>query len=252
LVQFLPLKARSNLCHAHQQLDPAFSLLTQAGIIAKVTWGKPRNPQDLALLCLYRGRLLSSEGLLPFPEQEEPEAEVIEVQEIHLGPEELVAKFYQLWDHTKPEPTKKELVQAKELIEQHGPAKAKDLVPLVVNRLRKEWPEAKRFGAAEKYFAEVATEYDRQQATTRRKKDQADCDREDRERVRKERECEKEFRATWQPVWDAAPQAEQDEIREKVKAKNAFYREGKLASFFEHECLKELAQRRAMPQEEPR
>jgi hypothetical protein len=245
LVQFLPLKPRSKLALAHQQLDKAFDLLIHADILRKVIWGKPKNPKDLAKLCLHRGERLSSDSVVTLPGlDEEDEAEVIEVREIHITPEELVAQFYQLWDHTKPSIKPAESHQAKELIDKYGPDMAKALIPKVVQRMKKKWPEAKTFGATSRYVEEVAAEYDRQEKAAEAKCKAAERDREERQKHQEQREAEKQFQATWQPVWAAAPQSERDEIREKVKAKNAFYREGKLAVFFELDCLREFSRRR--------
>ena len=84
---------------------------------------------------------------------------------------QLVRQFYQLWSgdtFTKPSP--KELILARELIERHGRTKLHALLPLVVKRLKDQWPDAKTFSAAARYLPEVNAEYERKQAVVQREK----------------------------------------------------------------------------------
>jgi hypothetical protein len=243
LVQFLPLKPMRKLSYAHRQLDQAFDLLIRAGFLKEVAWEQSRLPRDLALLRLYRGKQFASEGLLPFHEADDA-GEAIEVREIHLRPEELVAQFYELWSQTKPAVKPGEKQQARDLIEKYGPERAKEFIPLIVKRMKMKFPDAKTFGATTRYVDEVAADYERQERARLAKEKATEEARKEREADEKKRGEEKEFRAAWIPVWANAPQAEREEIETQLKAKNPYYRDGMLPSFFELECLQELARRR--------
>jgi hypothetical protein len=113
----------------------------------------------------------------------------IEVKELrNQKPPEwmIVAEFYQTWKgNDSYQPTKKELEQARQIVEQHGFKKAKDLMSRVVKRLEKQWPDAKTFGAIAKYLPDVLNDYDR---------DQSRIEREQQEQLRRKQEREERRR----------------------------------------------------------
>jgi hypothetical protein len=247
LAKFLPVRPERYRSRARQQLEPAFKLLRATKVLKETAWAKSK--AGLAQLHLYRGATLSLTGdpaQIGFRLLEEDFAEGMEVKELRnlKGPEwTLVTDFYQLWaGNTNSRPTSKELEQAAELIAQHGQAKARALIPLVVKRLKEKWPDAKSFGAIARYLPVVAGEYDRQQWNLeKRKQEQLQEQQEWEEAARKAKE-----RAALQAVWETLPQEEREGIRTLVLA-------GQPQSLAKHPglvdklCLTELAKRRSEP-----
>ena len=169
LVQFLPIKAERYRSSARNQLDPALQLLTDARIIAAAEWCPSKN--GLGLLALYRGPLLASAASPESPSLPalplDDHLGTMQVQELcNLKPAEssLVSDFYRLWNGgTHVKPTAKELEQAKVLISQVGEAKAKKVLPILVKKLKVQWPEAKTFAAAAYYVSDAVRDLERQQ-----------------------------------------------------------------------------------------
>jgi hypothetical protein len=246
LAQFLPVKLERYRSDARRQLEPAFKLLALADVINGAVWSDSKS--GLALLHIERGEKLSaSRTKVPLPLQltEDEYMGTLEVKELrNLKPPEwsIVGEFYRLWSGSETHrPTKKELEEARKLVEQHGPKKAKDLIVRVVTKLKSRWPEAKTFGAAQKYFLEVAVEYDRDQ-------DRLDHDQQEqlrRLKEREERELEQQeqdrLEAAWRPVWESLAETEREEIRQGVIGKHPFLRS--VPKMVERLCLAELARR---------
>jgi hypothetical protein len=245
LAQFLPVKPEKYRSQAKRQLEQAFELLQNIGILDSVTWTDAKS--GIAQLHLYRGPNLTpskEQSKLPIAFTEEEFSGSLEVKELRTQkPAEwgIVADFYRLWEGaTDAKPTAKELEQAQGMIEQHGHRKAKDLVAKAVKRMKDLWPEAKTFGAMQKYLPQVSDEYD----AAERKKEQEHQEqlRIQREREEREREAARQatFAATWQPVWDGLPASERDAIRESILASKRFLE--KTPSLLERMCLARLAE----------
>jgi hypothetical protein len=249
LVQFLPVKAERYRSDAKRQLEHAFALLTRLQILEKVVWTDSK--AGLAQLHLYRGTNLTSHkdrSQLPLAFMDEDFDGSLEVSEIRtLNPPEwgIVTDFYRLWQGTSDaQPTKPELAQAKEIIDRYGQAKAKDLIRRLVKKLKERWPEAKAFGAIQRYLPEVSDEFD---AAERRKHREQEEDlkrrREDERREAEDAEREK-FRAAWQPVWDRLSDEKKDSIRRSLAEKFRM----KLPPTLEADlCLARLAQEEGAP-----
>ena len=140
-------------------------------------------------------------------------------------------------------PTKKELGQARELVERHGQAKARSLVQLAVKKLRERWPEAKTFGGVGRYLDEVAAEYDREQGRLEAERAGAGPPP-----ARAggpsggSRPCASGSRPPWRAAWDDLPAAEREEIRRAVVAGKPYLE--RAPRMVEGLCLEELARRR--------
>lgn len=247
LAQFLPVKLERYRSSARRQLDPAFKLLELADVIEGAAWSDSKS--GLALLHIHRGENLAAARMqapLPLHLTEDEYTGGIEVKELRTpktAESALVAEFYRLWTgDEKPRPTKKELEQAEQILARYGPKKAKELIARVAARLKARWPEAKTFGAAQKYLPEVAVEYDRDQDRLEREQQEQvrrQKDREERERDRQEQE---RIEAAWKPVWESLSTLEQEQIRQAVIGERAFLRS--VPKFVERMCLAELARRR--------
>jgi hypothetical protein len=252
LAQFLPVKLERYRSDARRQLDPAFKLLALADVIEGAAWTESKS--GLALLKIGRGKKLSGariQASIPLHLTEDDYTGSIEVRELrNLKPPEwsIVTDFYRQWTGDENHrPTKKELEQAKLMIEQHGPKKAKDLIGRVVVKLKSRWPEAKTFGATQKYLPEVASAYDRdQERIDREQQDQLRRQREREERDREQKEQER-IEATWRPIWEQSSEADREEIRLGIIGEHTFLRS--MPKLVERLCLAELARRRETPEE---
>ena len=71
--------------------------------------------------------------------------------------------------------------QARGLIAQYGPTKARDLIPRVVRLLKDQWPDAKTFGSITKYASDAAADYDRDQHRLEREREEQLQEEQDRE-----------------------------------------------------------------------
>lgn len=260
LVQFLPVKPEAHPSQAKQQLGPALGLLTESGVIEGVHWTQSKD--GLPQLVFQRGRRLapsltpsasSTSGSLASRATErdlpalafvdDDEASHVEVEEQRtIKPPEwtAVVEFYKAWsgkDHARP--TRKELENARALIDQYGPSKLRALTALAVKRMKTKWPDAKTFGSLNRYLTEAAEEYDREQK-------RLEIDRQDQNRRRKvkdqaEQDAERQaaFDAQWRPHWEALEPSDRDAIRQKVVGSNLFLT--RAPRILESLCYAELA-----------
>lgn len=244
LAQFLPVRPERYLSDAKRQMEPAFALLAETGVLAEASWEDGKN--TLSQLRLYRGPVLQ-EAKHPVLQDSgdllDDMAESFKIQEIRnlKTPEShLVTQFYQLWTGTKSyRPTQKELAQASEVIAQHGKGKAIALLPRVIERLKMHWPDAKAFAAFVRYFPEVAADSERQEHIREQEREK---ERLEREAVLKREASRRELDHKWRPVWDLLSPGEQDDIRAAVLKKSPLL--AKSPSTFARLCLGELARRR--------
>lgn len=247
LVQFLPIKPERHSGQARQQLGTALKLLTSLHVIAEAVWAESRD--GLAQLHFHRGKHLTpptdrGPSALPFLEEF---AHAIEVEELRtLKPPEwtLVVDFYRLWAGLDAyRPTRRELEQARALLEQYGPTKLRALLQIVVKRLKEKWPDAKTFGFIQRYIPEAALAYDRDQKHL----EQVRRDQLRRLKVREEQERQQreqaQFEATWKPRRERLSESEHDAIRRQVIGQNAFFE--RMPRIVETLCREELARRTA-------
>jgi hypothetical protein len=246
LAQFLPVKLERYRSDARRQLDPAFKLLELADVIEEASWADSKS--GLAMLKIGRGKKLSAPRIqapIPLHLAEDDYTGSIDVRELrNRKPPEwsMVADFYRQWSGDEMHrPTKKELEQARLMIEQHGAKKARELVGRVVAKLKSRWPEAKTFGAAQKYMPEVSAAYDRDQERIER--EQQEYLRRQREREERDREQNEQERieATWRPVWESLPEAEMEELRQGVIGLHPYL--ASMPKLVEKLCMAELDRR---------
>ncbi|MBI1902937.1 MAG: hypothetical protein HYS13_17710 [Planctomycetia bacterium] len=244
LAQFMPLRPKRHFSEAQRQLDPAFRLLAAQKVLRDAVW--QRKPAVVAELRLRPGeRLATRSRLLPGGAIQEQFANAFQVRELrNLQPPEwgIVRDFYERWaPEVEHRPTPKELALARLLIDEHGQAKAKSVVPVVVASLRQRWPEAKTFGAIVPYLPDAIREVEGTEQRTRDRRRNARRMREEEEARSREKERQTVFRLRWQPRWQALSEADRHEIESAVLKGNPHLR--KAPGILESLCLRELAQR---------
>jgi hypothetical protein len=255
LAQFLPIRSEAHRSQARHQLDPALTLLAAMGVIETTTWSMSKD--GLVQLQFHRGSRLvpprdKEAEQIPLAFMEDRLTDVVEVEELRtLRPPEwlIVTDFYRLWlKQENHRPTKKELVQARELIALHGQTKLKALIQLVVKRMRKKWPDAKTFGSVTRYLDEVVDEYERDQRRIEQERQEQLRRKREREEGDRQRIEQERFEATWRPVWEGLPEHERENLRRGILDKNPFLT--RVPRMVESLCLEELARRRE-PQRAP-
>lgn len=245
LAQFLPIRPERYLSDAQRQLEPALGLLRETRLTGRVRWQK--RAEDLALLEFDRGNRLQQESRQrQIRPDEAPELDSqFSVTEIRQDPDaELINSFYRLWrGETQPLPQQRpsEILLARQLLSQHGRSRVKAMLPLVVDRLREKWPDAKTFLAIESYLPQVLADFDvRELQRARRQKRLREQQQEARLSVELASK-RKQFEARWLPVWNELPAQEQESLRKQIESSNPMFRltPGILLS----RCLEALAQR---------
>lgn len=248
LAQFLPVAPERYHSQAVQQLDPAFQLLMKAGVIKNVNWTTGKNEQ--AQIHLYRGAWLAplanpDQSILPLLDDDlTGNVAVHELRNLESVEAVIVRDFYRLWTGTEnARPTKQEVAQAAEIAEQHGAAKAKALIPLIVAQMKDNWPGAKSFGAVMKYLPDALQDYDRQQRQREHRKQMELQEQQERDKVAREAKD----RAALKAIWDAMPMKDQEKIRQAVlTSSHPSLKLQKRPALLDGFCLTELGRQRGL------
>jgi dTMP kinase len=159
----------------------------------------------------------------------------------------LVAEFYRLRGlGSAAVPGPRDLEQAQALLREQGEEKAKALLAHLAAVVRKEWPDCRSFsGAAQKYLPDalrlLAHERGRQ---ARREADEEARRREANEEARRRAE-QQQFRADWEPAWQALAEADREAVRAAVLARYPHL--ACTRALLEEQCVRELARRAALP-----
>jgi hypothetical protein len=214
-------------------------------LIGGVSWA--RKKEAVAQLAIQPGALLArnspnSVPSSPIEENRDAAIQVTELRNLRPPESELVCDFYRRWLNSEAyQPTANELTYARQIVARYGRAKAKAIIPLVVEQLRTNWPEAKTFKAIDRYLPDASRDYDRlrrRESARRRELQQAA----QREHQRKESElARQQLQARWQPAWEKLSRAEQQQLRTLVLSRNRLLE--KLPSVWHFKCLEELARR---------
>jgi hypothetical protein len=246
LVQFLPVKPERHASQARQQLGPALALLQELGVIDQAVWAESRD--GLAQLQFHRGKHLEpprepDQAALAYSEEFAGTVEVEELRTVKPPEWAAVAEFYKLWSGDEnPRPTRRELEQARQLVEQYGPSKLRALVALAVKKMKARWPEAKTFGGLNRYLAEAVADYDRDQRRVEQERQEDARRRRERDEQGRQQAQQARFEADWRPAWEALAEPEREEIRRSVLGPNPFLE--RMPRMVESLCLEELARRR--------
>lgn len=247
LAKLLPVRTERYLSDARKQLGLAVELLTQAGVITAAHWAENRG--GTIQLQFSRGPVLRSSRTQVaqrspvLTEQAFGTVQVDEIRSPQTTESLLVRQFYQLWSQdTFTKPTPKEISLARDIIEQYGRTKLYALLPLVVKRLKDEWPEAKTFGAVARYLPEVNEQYDRKQQIADRRKDEHLRQQAEQEREKQKHAQQRQLLAQWQPVWESLTDADQERIRSDIRQRWPHI--ARLPETFDRYCIQQLARDR--------
>jgi hypothetical protein len=243
LVKFVPARLERYASDAKRQLQPAFDVLVESGVLAGVHWLQSRKGAPQIVLC--RGPLLAR----PQAHRGAREDDVADVAEEDFvlrkienvrSPEwRVVAEFHRLWGRDC-RPSKGEMAAAGELLGRHGREQIRAVLPSVVRRMRQQWPDAKTFGAAARYLdAAVAERLRHADALRARRQEEAQQQNEQEESDRRAQE-----RDGLKPLWQSLSEAEREAVRRHVLAGQPRSL-AKHPALLERFCLEELRRRRA-------
>ena len=154
----------------------------------------------------------------------------------------LAAAFYEARGMPGLTPGPRDLEQALALLRDHGPDKARALIPLLAKVVRAEWPDCRSFsGAAQKYLPDAlkALDADRQRHS-RREEDEARR-RQEQEELTRQRAERHQFRAAWEPAWQALTDAEREAVRQAVLERHPLL--AGTRALLEEQCWRELSRR---------
>ena len=210
-MRFIPVRTERYLSHAKHQLQPAFDLLIEAGVLGKVQWIESKG--GLPQILLYRGSLLSRGSPVAEAMDIGEEDFVLDrIEDVQLPEWKLVASFHEAWGNDSFTPSKAELDLARELLATHGEPTMQELLPKVVKRLKLRWSDAKSFCAISRYLPEVIQDWQRE----KRRIDQERQGEKQQEESRKQAVKNAQDRAVLKALWESLPSSEQDAIRSHV------------------------------------
>lgn len=157
LCSYLPIAVKATPSQAQDQLKRVFEVLRTYDIVRNVTWSR-NSTGELMLTVVVGDKLRTSKT--PSSTLDGEPCEIISVREIVNTPAphvELIKAFFAKWFGEQPRaPWSKELLLAKEVIDDYGSEKATDMVPLVVKMMRAEdgtgFPTAGGFGATRAFW----------------------------------------------------------------------------------------------------
>lgn len=238
LVQFIPVRTERYLSHAKKQLQPAFDLLIDAGILANVQWIESSG--GLPQLLLHRGPLLAPDGGGTKPVEIGDEDFTLDrIEDIHQPEWQLVSAFHQAWGNASFTPSKAELDLARDLVTKHGVSAMQELLPRVVKRLKIKWSDAKSFVAISRYLPDVMLDWQRE----KRRREQESRQSEQHDASRRQKIQQAQDQAVLKALWQALSPAEQEDVRRKVMDGQPPALKNR-PTIVERFCLVELARRK--------
>ncbi len=240
LAPFLPVKCLQYQSQAQDQFKAAFELLQLHRLIRKVEW---KNNGDDLLLRIHRGSLMTHDDTPATPTDIDTTIEITELRNVRPPEFTLAAQFYKEWTGKDGQVSRKDQEQAKALIDQYGETQAKLLLPRVIERLRKEWPDARTFAAVTKFAPDVAEELEAARRKQVRDAEFLAAKTQDRTRSEQNQQEERSFCEQWQPIWETLTLAERVEIEGVVSLEHPFA--NNIPSFKAQLCLRELSKRRS-------
>ncbi len=236
-VKFLPARTERYASDAKKQLQPAFNLLLEAGVLANVQWVESRG--GLPQLLLHRGPLLRNVPTGPdaFDVSDENFA-LDRIEDVRTPEWRLVSEFHFAWGNQDFRPAKAELELARELIVAHGLDGAARILPRLVKRLKQHWSDAKTFCAVRRYIPDVVCEIERERRLVEQEK-VAEFARAEAKKIAARRAQDQ---AVLKLMWDGLGPIEQEEIRKVVLASQPPSIR-KFPVILERFCLEELGRR---------
>lgn len=245
LAQFLPIRVERFLSKAREKLDPALKLLVAHRVIRAFEWTEAKTgAMQLRFLPELTATTTPSTGRIREGEETEflESIEVREVRSAENPSQSIVRRFNELWMPGQPlRPAAAEIALADELLDQYGRKTVEAMLPVVVKRMKQEFPAAKTFGATRRYFISAHAERERRQrADERQSREVAEqVAYQDRDVRREQQEAELDRR------WQELSVAEQTAIRQTVLVKQPRSLQ-KFPKVIHRFCLQELARRTGM------
>ena len=163
----------------------------------------------------------------------------------------IVQEWHRLWSGVENYvPAESDLRAAKIVLDKYGEALVIETLPLLADRVRQKWPDAKTFSAVHFYIDEVIREHRqlKDAATARNAVNERAFDH--AREVEEKQKARKEFFAHWKPVWDQVPPAEQERIRTKVLTRYPAF--SQMPNVMLHHCLMQLWQEQQSEQQSAR
>jgi hypothetical protein len=152
-----------------------------------------------------------------------------------LSPEGLAREFYRLWDGGATTPGPRDLELAQALLREQGEDTA-ELLPLLVQVVRKQWPECRSLsGALQKYGAEAVQLWQRKK---QRVQEQQLSQAERQQRQEAEQRSQEEERRR-REAWERLSEEEKQQIRQRVREKLGGTHAPE--AFIHRFCLEEMA-----------
>ncbi len=247
LARFLPVKVWRYPVDAKNQLDPPLSLLCREAVINSWEWATSKT--GLIQVCIspndgLRPRLDKSPTLTASPEINFFEdAQIREGRADHSPAWMLVQNFHKQWSgqsHRRPGPA--ELTLARKLLEKYGRKTVDTLLPRVVKTMKKQYPQAKTFGATRDYFAAIHGQWEAHQRAAAREQEERTQQQAEFEQQRSWHREKQELRT----VWQALPNDERENIRRSVLRDQPRSLQ-KHPAIVESFCLREIARHRPDP-----
>jgi hypothetical protein len=157
---------------------------------------------------------------------------------------ELVMAFYRLRGVGVSVPGTRDLEQAQTLLRDHGEDKTRALLPHLAAVVRKEWPDCRSLsGAVQKYLPDALKLLEQDQLRQARREDEQARRRQELADEARRRAEQQQFRATWEPAWQALTEPERETVRQTVLARHPHL--AGTRALLEEQCLRELARRRS-------
>jgi hypothetical protein len=151
---------------------------------------------------------------------------------------EVAREFYRLWAPAAPaQPGARDIEQAEALLGAHGPEATKELIAVLVQVTRHEWPDCRSLsGAVQKYLADALKLYEQKQQREASKRAAELAKQQDREAERGQQSKGQELKE----AWSALSVEEREGIEKVVRA-----RLGASApeAFVQRLCLEEMGRR---------
>lgn len=214
------LRPTANVAELKRRLAPALKELQEIGFIQPVDRSKCFKKQGPGSwrVHLEAGPAFQNprgpSNSLSIPKRSHPDRSPLLSRSTPRNPEaELVRSFYRLWNQTDGPIGVNDALVAKQLLDRHGPDKARAITPILVKLVRRHWPSCKSFsGACIKYLTEAITVIDKQEALVAGRATS-------RANQRAESESASRLEHTLQALqeqWDALPRDQRDRIESDV------------------------------------
>lgn len=160
----------------------------------------------------------------------------------------IVQQWHRLWSGAEDYvPAEADLRAAKTILDKYEESLVLETMPLLADRVRQQWPDAKTFSAIQFYIDEVIREQ-KQLKDAAAARNAANERALDHARAGEQKQAARRlFFAQWKPIWDQLPPAEQERVRAKVLARYPTF--SQMPNVVLNHCLIELWQEQQSQQQ---